>query len=59
MTARLMKDYVVMQPRDAAGFYLLVAALLTPGILFTEAGEALQRSLTLKADADNRIYCSV
>jgi tetratricopeptide (TPR) repeat protein len=50
-TARLMKSYVALQPNDAAGFYLLGAALLRQELI-TEARAALQRSLNLKADPD-------
>jgi tetratricopeptide (TPR) repeat protein len=46
-----MKSYVILQPRDPAGFYLLGAALLRQD-LFSEAQAALQRSLDLKADPD-------
>jgi tetratricopeptide (TPR) repeat protein len=50
-TARLMRSYVALQPNDAAGFYLLGAALLRQELM-TEARAALQRSLNLKADPD-------
>jgi tetratricopeptide (TPR) repeat protein len=50
-TARLMKSYVVSQPRDPSGFYLLGAALLRQD-LFKEALAALKTSLSLKADPD-------
>ena len=50
-TTRLMNNFVALRPRDASGWYLLGAALLrqerTP-----DAQAALQRSLSLKADAD-------
>lgn len=57
-TARLMKIYVDLQPRDAAGFYLLGAALLRQD-LFREAQAALQRSLSLKADPDTEYLLGV
>ncbi|HEU4388457.1 MAG TPA: tetratricopeptide repeat protein [Blastocatellia bacterium] len=49
--ARLMKMYVEVRPKDAAGFYLLGAALR--GLKqFAEARTALERSVRLKADPD-------
>ena len=57
-TARLMKIYVDLQPRDAAGFYLLGAALLRQD-LFKEAQAALQNSLNLKADPDTEYLLGV
>lgn len=57
-TARLMKTYVDLQPRDAAGFYLLGAALLRQD-LFKEAQAALQQSLSLKADPDTEYLLGV
>jgi len=57
-TARLMKSYVELQPRDPAGFYLLGAALLRQD-LFAEAQAALQRSFTLKADPDTEYLLGV
>jgi tetratricopeptide (TPR) repeat protein len=57
-TARLMKIYVDAQPRDAAGFYLLGAALLRQDS-FTEARAALQRSLSLKPDPDTEYLLGV
>jgi tetratricopeptide (TPR) repeat protein len=50
-TTRLMNDYVVLQPRNASGWYLLGAALLRQEQT-VEAQRALQRSLSLKADPD-------
>ena len=50
-TTRLMKTYVASRPRDAAGFYLLGAALLQQD-QFPQARVALERSLTLKTDSD-------
>jgi len=57
-TARLMKSYVLLQPQDPLGFYLLGAALLRQD-LFGEARAALQRSLTLKADPDTEYLLGV
>jgi tetratricopeptide (TPR) repeat protein len=57
-TARLMKTYVTLQPNDAAGFYLLGAALLRQDLI-TEARAALQRSLSLKPDPDTRYLLGV
>ena len=57
-TARLMRSYVELQPRDPAGFYLLGAALLRQD-LFAEAHVALKRSLTLKADPDTEYLLGV
>jgi tetratricopeptide (TPR) repeat protein len=57
-TARLMKSYVALQPRDASGFYLLGAALLRQELI-TEAQAALQRSLSLKADPDTEYLIGV
>ena len=57
-TARLMRSYVVLQPQDASGFYLLGAALLRQELV-TEARAALQRSLSLKADPDTEYLIGV
>ncbi|HEY2971081.1 MAG TPA: tetratricopeptide repeat protein [Pyrinomonadaceae bacterium] len=57
-TARLMRNYVALQPRDASGFYLLGAALLRQELI-TEARAALQRSLSLKADPDTEYLIGV
>ena len=57
-TARLMKSYVAMQPRDPAGFYLLGAALLRQD-LTTEAQAALQNSQRLKADPNTEYLLGV
>lgn len=57
-TARLMRSYVALQPRDASGFYLLGAALLRLD-QFAEARAALQRSLSLKADPDTEYLLGV
>ncbi|HZI86945.1 MAG TPA: tetratricopeptide repeat protein [Pyrinomonadaceae bacterium] len=57
-TARLMKSYVLLQPQDPLGFYLLGAALLRQD-LFGEARAALERSLTLKADPDTEYLLGV
>ncbi len=57
-TTRLLNNYVALQPTDAAGFYLLGAALLRQEKL-TEAQAALQRSLSLKADADTEYLIGV
>lgn len=57
-TARLMKSYVTSRPRDAAGFYLLGAALLQQD-QFNQARTALERSLSLKADPDTAYLLGV
>ena len=57
-TARLMRSYVILRPRDASGFYLLGAALLRQELI-VEARAALQRSLSLKADADTEYLIGV
>ncbi len=57
-TARLMKRYVASRPRDAAGFYLLGAALLQQD-QFAQARVALERSLVLKADPDTEYLLGV
>jgi tetratricopeptide (TPR) repeat protein len=57
-TARLMRNYVALQPRDASGFYLLGAALLRQELI-TEARAALQRGLSLKADPDTEYLIGV
>ena len=57
-TARLMKKYVASRPRDAAGFYLLGAALLQQD-QFTPARAALERSLILKTDPDTEYLLGV
>ena len=53
-----MKSYVLLQPQDPSGFYLLGAALLRQD-LFAEARAALQRSLTLKSDPDTEYLLGV
>jgi len=50
-TTRLMNNYVALQPADPSGWYLLGAALLRQEKT-SEAQKVLQRSLTLKEDAD-------
>ena len=57
-TARLMNNYVVLQPRDPSGFYLLGAALLGQD-LFLKARVALERSLSLRADPDTEYLLGV
>jgi tetratricopeptide (TPR) repeat protein len=54
----LLNNYVVLQPRDPAGFYLLGAALLRQQRI-PEAQIALQRSLSLKADPDTEYLIGV
>ena len=49
--ARLLKDYVAFRPNDPAGHYLLGAALHALE-QFAEARAALERSVSLKPDAD-------
>lgn len=57
-TIRLLNTYVVLQPRDASGWYLLGAALLRQEQT-SAAQAALQRSLTLKADPDTEYLLGV
>lgn len=57
-TTRLLNNYVALQPRDPAGFYLLGAALLRQQRI-SDAQAALQRSLSLKADADTEYLIGV
>ena len=57
-TTRLMKRYVASRPRDAAGFYLLGAALLQQD-QFPQAKAALERSLILKRDPDTEYLLGV
>ncbi len=57
-TIRLLNNYVALQPRDPAGFYLLGAALLRQQRI-SDAQVALQRSLSLKADADTEYLIGV
>lgn len=57
-TTRLMKKYVASRPRDAAGFYLLGAALLQQD-QFPQAKAALERSLILKRDPDTEYLLAV
>ena len=57
-TIRLLNTYVVLQPRDASGWYLFGAALLRQEQT-SEAQAALQRSLTLKADPDTEYLLGV
>ena len=57
-TARLMNNYIALQPRDPAGFYLLGAALLQQD-LFVKARAAFERSLSLKADPQTEYLLGV
>jgi tetratricopeptide (TPR) repeat protein len=57
-TTRLLNNYVALEPRDPAGFYLLGAALLRQQRI-PDAQAALQRSLSLKADADTEYLIGV
>lgn len=57
-TTRLMNNYVALQPSFASGWYLLGAALLRQDRT-SEAQQALQRSLNLKADPDTEYLLGV
>ena len=57
-TARLMNNYVALQPRDPSGYYLLGASLLGQDH-FLKARVALERSLSLRADPDTEYLLGV
>jgi tetratricopeptide (TPR) repeat protein len=53
-----MKNYVTMQPKDPAGFYLLGAALLRQDLI-ADARAALQTSQNLKSDPNTEYLLGV
>jgi tetratricopeptide (TPR) repeat protein len=57
-TTRLMNTYVALQPRAPLGWYLLGAALLRQEKP-SEAKVAIERSLSLKVDADSEYLLGV
>lgn len=57
-TARLLNSYITLQPRDAAGHYLLGAALLRQDN-FVAAQAALKRSFSLEANPETEYLLGV